>query len=80
MTCAIILPNNENSEIRKSVKLCIQSLEHITSRSLLTTYVTVSSLPPWQRRLCFGSVGLSVCLSVCLSVGYIAQKVTNGLG
>ena len=21
-------------------------------------------LPPWQRRLCFGSVGLSVCLSV----------------
>ena len=28
-------------------------------------------LPPWQRRLCFGSVGLSICLSVWLFVLFV---------
>ena len=49
---------------------------------LFVDNITQNGTPPWQRRLCFSSVGLclSVCLFACLFVDNITQNVINGLG
>ena len=47
---------------------------------LIIMMIQTELLPPWQRGLCFGSIGLSVCFVVCLSVDNITKKVINGFG
>ena len=62
----------------------ISKWQSISNHQFLKTEKTIKILeillPPWQKEVVFGSIGLSVCPSVCLFVDSITQKVMNGLG
>ena len=48
---------------------------HAEVDSMLSLFHNDRYLPSWQRRLYFGTIGLSSCLSV----SRLTQKVMNGL-